>query len=160
MLKYFFAQIDVTFEKPTGISGELYLLNPFLPIKIATPSPSAEVWRLHPRHTRLPASSPSTLPPTALHSHHTHVNLIIAATSVVLACDILGVVKYTLHHAPCSGRSGHDKGMHNEMSDSCRWVDISAGSHVSRAGGDADVQFMQHVESIGGVASLKQRWVY
>ena len=105
------------------------------------------------------ASSSSALPPTASHSHHTHVNPITAAASSALARDIPGVVKYTPHHAPRSARSGRDKSTRDEMSEYRSRVEVGAGTRVSGAGGEADVEFMQHIESIGEVASLEQRWV-
>lgn len=37
-------------------------------------------------------------------------------------------------------------------------VDISGASVLGTGGGEADVDFMRHLEDVGEVASLEQRW--
>jgi len=46
----------------------------------------------------------------------------------------------------------------DEMPDYRSRLDIATASIVGSGGGDADVEFMKHVENVGDVASLEQRW--
>jgi dynactin-4 len=37
-------------------------------------------------------------------------------------------------------------------------VEVGAAGALGTAGGDADVEFMRHLENVGDVATLEQRW--
>lgn len=100
----------------------------------------------------LRASSSSTLTTTP-HSHHAHVNPITAAASHALSRDVPGVSKYT--PSP-RHRSGKDKGPKDEMPEYRSRVEVGGGA--AGTGGEIDVEFMEHIETEGEVASLEQRW--
>ena len=68
-------------------------------------------------------------------------------------------IKYTPHHGPRNARYGRDKGVRDEMPKYRSRIEVGAGACISGSGGDADVEFMQHVESIGEVVSLERRWL-
>lgn len=100
------------------------------------------------------SSSSSSLPSTA--SHHLHINSITAAASAALARDIPGVGKY---NPLTRSRSGKDKTANkDEMPEYRSRVEIGASSGLGTGGGDADVDFMRHIEAAGEVATLGQRW--
>lgn len=99
----------------------------------------------------LRASSSLPAPPTA-HSHH-HVNPITAAASSALARDIPGVSKYTPHP-----RTRRDKGARDEMSEYRARVEVGAGGGGG-TGGEMDVEFLRHIETIAEVATIEQRCV-
>ncbi|KAA1469680.1 dynactin p62 [Dentipellis sp. KUC8613] len=138
------AEVDITFEKPTGLAAQLQKFEDSAP-------DSLEFERLKEHFEPfLRASSSSALPPSAAHSHH-HVNPITAAASSALARDIPGVGKYTPYP-----RSRRDKGARDEMPEYRARVEV--GGVSGGAGGDADTEFMQHIEGVGEVAALEQRW--
>lgn len=89
--------------------------------------------------------------PPASHVHHT--NAITAAASSALARDIPGVGKYN----PL-GRSRRDKGAtKDEMPEYKSRLDIASASLGGGGGGEADVDFLRHLETLDEVASLDQR---
>jgi dynactin-4 len=102
-------------------------------------------------------------PSSAAHSHHLHSNSITAAASAALARDIPGVGKYNpLARSTSSrgiGASGRDRSVNkDEMAEYRSRVEIAKASVVGTGGGDADVEFMRHLENVSEVASLDQRW--
>lgn len=38
-------------------------------------------------------------------------------------------------------------------------VDISSASGLGSGGGDTDVEYMRHLEDVGEVVSLEQKWI-
>lgn len=102
-------------------------------------------------------------PSSAAHSHHLHSNSITAAASAALARDIPGVSKYNPLARSTSSRgigvSGRDRSVNkDEMAEYRSRVEIAKASVVGTGGGDADVEFMRHLENVSEVASLDQRW--
>lgn len=101
---------------------------------------------------------------SSAHSHHLHSNSITAAASAALARDIPGVSKYNPLARSTSTRSGvgsssKDRSVNkDEMAEYRSRVDITSASGLGSGGGDADIEFMRHVETVGEVASLEQRW--
>ena len=96
------------------------------------------------------------------HSHSLHSNSVTAAASAALARDIPGVSKYNPLARSTSGRggSGKDRSRNkDEMVEYRSRVDISKASAHGTGGGEADVIYMSHLEDIGQVATLEQRWV-
>ena len=106
-------------------------------------------------------SASAVAPSSAAHSHHLHSNSITAAASAALARDIPGVSKYNPLARSTSGRGGSNKDRSrnkDEMSEyKCR-MDITAAGRIGNGGGEADVDFMRHLETVAEVASLDQRW--
>lgn len=97
---------------------------------------------------------------SAAHSHHAHSNSITAAASAALARDIPGVSKYQPLTRTTSGRGGNGKDRSrnkDEMPEYRSRVEISKTS--AHGGGEADVELMDHIESLGSIATLEQRWV-
>ncbi|GLB38621.1 putative dynactin p62 family protein [Lyophyllum shimeji] len=74
-----------------------------------------------------------------------HFEPFIPAASAALARDIPGVSKYN----PSQG---------DEMTEYRSRVDIATASRMGTGGGDADVEYMRHLETVSEVASLNQRW--
>lgn len=101
------------------------------------------------------SSSSSAQPPSA--SHHPSLNPITAAANSALARDIPGVAKY---NPLTRSRSGRDKShTKNEIPDYRSRVEAGAAHGlVSGSGGEVDVEFLKHLESVSEVASLDQRW--
>jgi dynactin 4 len=98
----------------------------------------------------------------AAHTPHSHSNSVTAAASAALARDIPGVSKYNPLARSTSGRggSGKDRSRNkDEMVEYRSRVDISNASAHGTGGGEADVEFMSHLEDIGQVATLEQRWM-
>ena len=96
------------------------------------------------------------------HSHSLHSNSVTAAASAALARDIPGVSKYNPLARSTSGRggSGKDRSRNkDEMVEYRSRVDISKASAHGTGGGEVDVIFMSHLEDIGQVATIEQRWV-
>ena len=94
--------------------------------------------------------------------HSLHSSSVTAAASAALARDIPGVSKYNPLARSTSGRggSGKDRSRNkDEMVEYRSRVDISKASAYGTGGGEADVEFMSHLEDIGQVATLEQRWV-
>lgn len=101
-------------------------------------------------------SSSSHLPTHS--SHHTRTSSITAAASAALARDIPGVGKYN----PLGRtRPGKDKSANkDEMPEYRSRVEVGASGIGGRGGGgDADADYMRHIEEVGEVASLEQRWI-
>ncbi|KAI0064149.1 hypothetical protein BV25DRAFT_1823716 [Artomyces pyxidatus] len=139
------AEVDITFEKPTGLAAQLQKYEDSAP-------DSLEFERLKEHFEPfLRASSSSALagPPPTAHSHHPHVNPITAAASSALARDIPGVGKYTPHP-----RGRRDKGPRDDMVEYRSRVEVGGSSTM----GEADVEFMRHIEEVSEVAALEQRW--
>ncbi|KAG6866194.1 hypothetical protein C0991_007744 [Blastosporella zonata] len=86
------------------------------------------------------------------------------AASAALARDIPGVSKYNPLGRSTSGRagvsgSGKDRSRNkDEMAEYRSRVDIASTSSVGTGGGEADAEYMKHLEEVGEVASLEQRW--
>ncbi|KAF9483489.1 dynactin p62 [Pholiota conissans] len=158
------AEVGITFEKPTGLAAQLQKFEDSAP-------DSLEFERLK-EHSEpfLRASSLSSTigghapahPSSAAHSHHAHSNSITAAASAALARDIPGVSKYNPLARSTSGRggSGKDRSKNkDEMPEYRSRVEISKPSATGGGGGEADVELMSHLEDIGYIATLEQRWV-
>lgn len=157
------AEVGITFEKPTGLAGTYTLSLPTLPPSLTLPhaaqlqkfedsAPEAlEFDRLkeHFEPFLRASSSSSAVAPSS--SHH-HSNPITAAASSALARDIPGVGKYN----PLSrSRSGRDKGAHKaDIPDYKARVEAALGA----GGGEPDVEFMRHLETVSEVAAVEQRW--
>ena len=89
--------------------------------------------------------------------HHTRTNSITAAASAALARDIPGVVKYS---PLARSRSGRDKTANkDEMPEYKSRLEIAVASSSGTGGGDADVEFMKHIETTSEVTSFEQRCV-
>ncbi len=164
------AEVGITFEKPTGLAGASCCPSP--PIspqkrthtdapRSRTPAQlqkfedsapeSLEFERLKEHFEPfLRASSSSSALPSAS-SHHVHTNPITAAASSALARDIPGVGKYN----PLSrSRVGREKGAHRQ-----EYPDYKSRVEVGTAlSGEADVEFLRHLETVSQVAALEQRW--
>ena len=110
------------------------------------------------------SSASAAVPSSAAHSHHLHSNSITAAASAALARDIPGVGKYNPLARSTSGKSGasgsgRDRSVNkDEMTEYRSRLDIASASKLGGGGGDADVEYMRHLETVGEVASLEQRW--
>lgn len=99
---------------------------------------------------------------SAAHAHHAHSTSITAAASAALARDIPGVSKYNPLARSTSSRSvgGRDKSLNkDEMPEYRSRVEISK-SNGHGVGGETDVELMKHLEDIGEIATLEQRWMY
>lgn len=106
------------------------------------------------------ASSLSSSTASAYHSstlHHIHTNSITAAASAALARDIPGVGKY--NPLARSTRAKDRSVNRDEMPEYKSRLEIGASSGLGTGGGDADVEFMRHLENVGEVANLEQRWI-
>jgi dynactin-4 len=101
-------------------------------------------------------------PSSAAHSHHVHSNSITAAASAALNRDIPGVSKYNPLTRSTSGRggSGKDRSLNkDEMAEYRSRLEISKASVLGSGGGEADMDILRHLEDIGDIATLEQRWV-
>ena len=99
------------------------------------------------------SSSSSAITPSS--SHH-HSNPITAAASSALARDIPGVGKY---NPLARSRSGRDKGAHKaDIPDYKARVEVGSAAGLGAGGGEADVEFMRHLETVSEVAAVEQRW--
>lgn len=137
------AEVDITFEKPTGLAAQLQRSEDSAP-------DSLEFERLKEHFEPfLRASSSSGLSghPQATHSHPAHINPITAAASSALARDIPGVVKYT--PAP---RGRRDKGPRDELAEYRSRVEVAGTKDTS------NVDFIRRLEEVSQVAALSQRW--
>ncbi|KIM43284.1 hypothetical protein M413DRAFT_18360 [Hebeloma cylindrosporum] len=135
------AEVGITFEKPTGLAAQLQKFEDSAPDSLdhATAHPSS-----------------------AAHSHHVHSNSITAAASAALNRDIPGVSKYNPLTRSTSGRggSGKDRSLNkDEMAEYRSRLDISKASVLGSGGGEADMDILRHLEDIGDIATLEQRWV-
>lgn len=108
------------------------------------------------------SNAPAAAPSSTAHSHHLHSNSITAAASAALARDIPGVSKYNPLARSTSTRGGigsKDRSTNkDEMAEYKSRVDITSASGLGSGGGDADVEYMKHLETVGEVATLEQRW--
>ncbi|KAH9480605.1 Dynactin subunit 4 [Psilocybe cubensis] len=157
------AEVKITFEKPTGLAAQLQKYEDSAP-------DSLEFERLKEhfepfiRASSLSSSTnlshPAAHGSSTAHSHHTHSNSITAAAAA-LARDIPGVSKYNPLTRTTSGRgSGKDKSVNkDEMPEYRSRVEISKASVLGTGGGESDVDFMSHLEDIGQISTLEQRWV-
>ncbi|KAH9980166.1 dynactin p62 family-domain-containing protein [Lactifluus volemus] len=140
------AQVDITFEKPTGLAAQLQKFEDSAP-------DSLEFERLkehfEPFLRASSSSSSAGLPghSHATHSHTPHVNPITAAASSALARDIPGVEKYTP-----TPRGRRDKGARDELATYRSRVEVAGTKDA------ANVDFMRRLEQVTQVAALNQRW--
>ncbi|KAF8461162.1 dynactin p62 family-domain-containing protein, partial [Russula ochroleuca] len=141
------AEVDITFEKPTGLAAQLQKFEDSAP-------DSLEFERLKEHFEPfLRASSSSSAAASlsghshAAHAHATPVNPITAAASSALARDIPGVGKYT--PAP---RGRRDKGARDEISEYRSRVEVKGTKDGS------NVDFMRRLEEVSQVAAFGQRW--
>jgi dynactin 4 len=157
------AEVDITFEKPTGLAGEsrphVYILvSHQLCLSIAaqlqkfedSAPESLEFERLKEHFEPfLRASSSSASLSSHSHAAHSHppVSPIKAAASSALARDIPGVAKYT--PAP---RGRRDKGARDDISEYRSRVEVGGTKD------GANVDFMRRLEEVSQVAALGQRW--
>ncbi|KII86919.1 hypothetical protein PLICRDRAFT_113889 [Plicaturopsis crispa FD-325 SS-3] len=146
------AEVGVTFEKPTGLAAQLQKFEDAAP-------ESLEFERLkdhfEPFLRASSSSSSSALANST--SHPVHTNSVTAAASAALARDIPGVGKY---NPLTRSRSGRDKTPNkDEMPEYRSRVEVGASSGMGTGGGEADMELMRHIETIGQVATLEQRWV-
>ncbi|TRM60626.1 dynactin p62 family-domain-containing protein [Schizophyllum amplum] len=151
------AEVGVTFEKPTGLAAQLQKFEDSAPETL-------EFDRLKEHFEpviRASALSASVHGGPSAHahpqSHHTSsLSTVTAAASAALARDIPGVGKY---NALSRSRGSKDKSTSkDEMPEYRARQDAAAASIVGGGGGEADVDFMRHLESVAEVASLEQRW--
>ncbi|KAF8630933.1 hypothetical protein AX17_005290 [Amanita inopinata Kibby_2008] len=160
------AEVGIVFEKPTGLAAQLQRQEDSAP-------DSLEFDRLKEHFEPFIRASLSSLsssvtahsgsivnPSSAAHSHHLYSTSITAAASAALARDIPGVGKYTpAVSRSSSGRGGRDRSVNkDEMIEYRSRLDITTASAIGSGGGEADVEFMKHLETVEEVASLEQRW--
>ncbi|KAH8101435.1 dynactin p62 [Cristinia sonorae] len=144
------AEVDITFEKPTGLAAQLQKFEDSAP-------ESLEFERLKEHFEPfLRASNSNAIQPTNS-SHHGQLNPIQAAASSALSRDIPGVSKYN----PLGrSRSGREKAANrNEIAEYKARVEAGAMGLNSGSGAEGDVEFVKHLETVEEVAALNQRWV-
>ncbi|KAJ7079756.1 dynactin subunit 4 [Mycena belliarum] len=157
------AEVGITFEKPTGLAAQLQKFED-------SAAESLEFERLKEhfepviRASSLSSSTsnaPAANPSSTAHSHRVRTNSITAAASAALARDIPGVSKYNpLARSTRGGGSSKDKTTNrDEMPEYRSRVDIVSASVRGSGGGEADVDYMRHLENVNEVANLEQRWV-
>ncbi|KAF5382673.1 hypothetical protein D9615_002728 [Tricholomella constricta] len=160
------AEVGITFEKPTGLAAQLQKFEDSAPESLEFDR-LKEHFEPFLRAASLSSSTstaPAVAPSSAAHSHHLHSTSITAAASAALARDIPGVSKYNPLGRSTSGRagvngSGKDRSRNkDEMTEYRSRVDITSASGMGTGGGDVDVEYMRHLETVGEVASLDQRW--
>ncbi|KAJ7627543.1 dynactin p62 family-domain-containing protein [Mycena polygramma] len=156
------AEVGITFEKPTGLAAQLQKFEDSAPDSLEFErlkehfEPVIRASSLSSSTTNAPAAHPSS----AAHSHHVRSNSITAAASAALARDIPGVSKYNPLARSGRGGSNKDKSTNkDEMPEYRSRVDITSASTRGTGGGEADVDYMRHLENVGEVANLEQRWV-
>ncbi|KAF8906152.1 dynactin p62 family-domain-containing protein [Mucidula mucida] len=146
------AELDITFEKPTGLAAQLQKFEDSAP-------DSLEFDKLKEHFEpvlRSSGSASSAVPSSAAHLHHLHSNSITAAATAALTRDIPGVSKYN-PHTRTKGGANKDKSLNkDEMVEYKTRLEI--GSLEGAGGGDKDVHFIQHLEDISEVVTLEQRW--
>ncbi|KAG6829514.1 hypothetical protein H0H92_004316 [Tricholoma furcatifolium] len=156
------AEVGITFEKPTGLAAQLQKYEDSAPESLEFDR-LKEHFEPYIRAASLSSSTttaPSVAPSSAAHSHHLHSTSITAAAAA-LARDIPGVSKYNPLGRSVSARggSGKDRSRNkDEMTEYKSRVTITSASKVGTGGGEVDVEYMKHLETIGEVASLEQRW--
>ncbi|KZT09224.1 dynactin p62 [Laetiporus sulphureus 93-53] len=143
------AEIDITFEKPTGLAAQLQRYEDSAP-------ESLEFERLKEHFEPYLRASPSSGLPN-VSSHHLHTNPITAAASSALARDIPGVAKYN----PLSRTrlTAYKSSQKQEISDYRARMEAGSAIGLGLGGGEADVEYMRHLETVSEVASLEQRWL-
>ncbi|KAJ7263174.1 dynactin subunit 4 [Mycena haematopus] len=157
------AEVGITFEKPTGLAAQLQKFEDSAP-------DSLEFERLKEHFEPVirasslsssTANAPAAHPSSAAHSHNVRSNSITAAASAALARDIPGVSKHNpLARSGRGGGSGRDRTTNqDEMPEYRSRVDIAAASKLGTGGGEADVEYMRHLETVSEVANLEQRWI-
>lgn len=155
------AEVGTTFEKPTGLAGQLQKFEDSAPDSLEFDR-LKEHFEPFLRASSLSSSvsTPSAAAPSsAAHSHHLKSSSITAAASAALARDVPGVSKYNPLARSTSGRSARDRSVNkDEMAEYRSRMDISTASKMGGGGGDVDVEYMRHLETVGEVASLEQRW--
>ncbi|KAF8895616.1 dynactin p62 family-domain-containing protein [Infundibulicybe gibba] len=156
-------EVDITFEKPTGLAAQLQKFEDSAP-------DSLEFDRLKEHFEPFIRASPlsssassapvaAVHPSSAAHLHHIHTTSLTAAASAALSRDIPGVSKYN-PHGRSTNRAGRDRSTNkDEMLEYKSRLNITSASAVGTGGGEADVEFMRHLETIEEVASLEQRWM-
>ncbi|KDR82871.1 hypothetical protein GALMADRAFT_238503 [Galerina marginata CBS 339.88] len=159
------AEVGITFEKPTGLAAQLQKFEDSAPdsLEFERLKEHFEPFiRASSLSSSTNASHPTAHPSSAANSHHAHSNSITAAASAALARDIPGVSKYNPLARSTSARSGSGKDRSvnkDEMPEYRSRVEISKASLIGTGGGEADVDLMSHLEDIGQVATVEQRWV-
>lgn len=150
------AEVGITFEKPTGLATQLQKHEDSAP-------DSLEFERLKEhfepviRASNLSTSTSGAVPSSAAQSHHLHTSSITAAASAALARDIPGVGRYNPHMR--ASRVGKDRSANkDELPEYKSRLNITTVSSLGTGGGDADVEFLRHLEGISEAASLEQRW--
>ncbi|KAF7364907.1 hypothetical protein MVEN_00361200 [Mycena venus] len=157
------AEVGITFEKPTGLAAQLQKFEDSAP-------DSLEFERLKEHFEPVirasslsssTANAPAAHPSSAAHSHRVRTNSITAAASAALARDIPGVSKHNpLARSGRGGGSGRDKTTNkDELPEYRSRVDITAASARGTGGGEADADYMRHLEDVSEVANLEQRWI-
>ncbi|KAJ7284712.1 dynactin subunit 4 [Mycena rebaudengoi] len=156
------AEVGITFEKPTGLAAQLQKFEDSAPDSLEFErlkehfEPVIRASSLSSSTSNAPAAHPSS----AAHSHRVRTNSITAAASAALARDITGVSKYNPLARSGKGTVGRDKTANkDEMPEYRSRVDITSASKLGTGGGEADVDYMRHLENVNEVASLEQRWV-
>ncbi|KAJ7143498.1 dynactin p62 family-domain-containing protein [Mycena crocata] len=145
------AEVGITFEKPTGLAAQLQKFEDSAP-------DSLEFERLKEHFEPVirasslsssTANAPAAHPSSAAHSHHVRTTSITAAASAALARDIPGVGKYNpLAHSKRGGGANKDKTANrDEMPEYRSRVDVVAASGLGTGGGEADVEYMRHLEN-------------
>ncbi|KAL4245700.1 Dynactin subunit 4 [Abortiporus biennis] len=124
------AEVGITFEKPTGLAAQLQKFEDMAP-------ESLEFERLKEYYEpQLPAAS------SALHR------------------SVSGVPNFNgLSRSRSSREKGHRTKKEEESVYSARVEAGSSKGLASGSGGDADVDFLKHLETVSEVAALEQRWV-
>ncbi|GBE83087.1 hypothetical protein SCP_0501330 [Sparassis crispa] len=120
------AEVNITFEKPTGLAAQLQ---------------------------KFEDSAPESLEFERLKEHF---EPFLPAASSALARDVPGVGKYS----PLSrSRAGREKGANkHDIPDYKSRVEVGAAGGLGNGGGEADIDFMRHLETVAEVATLEQRW--
>jgi dynactin 4 len=108
----------------------------------------------------LQRASSSLPPPPSVARQPSHANSITAAAASALARDVTGTASKYSAHPMGRSRSSKDRSMNkDEMPEYRSRVDIASASVLGSGGGEADAEYIRHLENIGQVASLEQRWV-
>ncbi|KAJ7601201.1 dynactin p62 family-domain-containing protein [Mycena floridula] len=153
------AEVNITFEKPTGLAAQLQKFEDSAPDSLEFERLKEHFEPVLRASTSLTASTSGAVPSSAARSHHLHTNSITAAASAALARDIPGVGKYNPHMRAGRGGSNKDKSANkDELPEYKSRVDISTASMHGSGGGEHDVEFMRHLEDITQVSGLDQRW--
>ncbi|KAK0221596.1 dynactin subunit 4 [Armillaria fumosa] len=152
------AEVGITFEKPTGLAAQLQKFEDSAPDSLEFEK-LKEHFEPVIRASSLSGVS-SAVPSSAAHTHHIRSNSITAAASAALSRDIPGVSKYTPHTRSGRGAAKDKTPNKDEMPEYKSRMDIESASHYGSGGGEADVDFMKHLENISEVASMEQRWTY